>query len=285
MSPLQWSVVVALIAVNFLRVKYQLDIHLFNAFVMRLCDEEDENLIKVNKYERYLSNCFVLPRLYSSRWQECETATYQCLLFTILIYVFLVVLAVMAVTTRLYLLRLMRINGPQKSSEYCSYLLADEVHEVQGDDPEDDGRMSLQHMKQTIQDMKKLHETREIRKKDGNSGKYNAADLRARSRTVQVPALKPRSLKALNRAKTAPEPPEAGATETEEDVIANGTTTSPRRSSIFEDMLGVVSRRRSSVRQSIITQQHIVFITYSGIQSGLFLFDAAWLYFSVRDIW
>lgn len=208
-------------------------------------------------------------------------------------------LILMAVVTRIYEWRLMRINGPQRHSDTCSYLLEDELDDVQGSNEGEDGRMTLQHMKQTIEDLKKVHEQRELRRK-GNSGKhrdskfYIATEERqnrsgknsvfkqstsARSRSAAVQPIQ--SVAEMKTTILAPKSSEAPETEEKSD---DGRT--ERQSTIrYDGMLNVISqRRRSSARQSMLTQQRIILITHSGIQSGLFLFDSATFYFLTRDI-
>jgi hypothetical protein len=213
----------------------------------------------------------------------------------------------MAVATRVYEWRLMRINGPINNSETCAYLLEDELHDVQGNTDGEDGRMTLKHMKETIDDLKKLQEQRELRKQNFSGKQLEDAHqialderLKNRSGRNKLAASSTKrnrgnSVTPFAAPETAPESiPESESKSTNEGIASDTAPDTNRKAPIpierhstirFDNMLNVISRRRrSSTRQSMITQQRIVFITHSGIQTGLFLFNSPGFYFSMRDV-
>ena len=176
--------------------------------------------------------------------------------------VFLVVLLVMAVISRFYIRRIMRINGPEKASNSCAYLLEDEIHDVQAKDCGSDGRMTLQNIKETISDYKRTQEIVALRR-----------DSYSHQRREDVK-------KVFRRRKGIILSKEAGFAQ------ANGVLQEMNKSSAHRgSILNEVTRRRSSAAISSKMNERIILITHSGIQSGLFLLDSPWLYFTIRDIW
>ena len=175
-----------------------------------------------------------------------------------MLFAFLIVLVVMAVISRFYVLRLMRINGPEKASQSCEYLLEDEIHDVQAQGSNNEGRMTLKNMKQTIEDFKRTKEMSSLRRESTMRSQHNGENVRNvfKKNTAIVMALA-----------------RGGAG-------AGGGGRGDRKSAVaLDDMLNKVARRRSSAAISTKMNERIILITHSGIQSGLFL-----LYFSIEIV-
>ena len=69
----------------------------------------------------------------------------------------------------------MKIDGPDDFSASCRYLLQDEKDDVDNDSTNNYGRISLQNMKQTITELRKVDEMKKLRR---NSASPVSSDLR-----------------------------------------------------------------------------------------------------------
>jgi hypothetical protein len=244
--------------------------------------------------------------------------------------VFVVVLLIMAGTTRLYYVRLMKINGPDTFGDSCSYLLDDEKDAVADESAMEHGRMSLHNIKQTIEDLRKVDERRLLKAQNGASttaremkrmlqNKSNAlnktktmvflrggSDNNAKNVKVKATGLATGGITGVARKfnvrppasiEASPEPlgqplpsvprsppaqPVAPLVEPVHEVTIKSRKTTI--SGLTGSLLNVVSRRKSSEEPNRTAKMRIVFISYTGIQSGLYLFNSAGLYFGTRDV-
>ena len=198
----------------------------------------------------------------------------------------------MAVATRLYTIRLMKINGPSKFDGSCNYLLEEEVNEVESNSLEGNQRISLNNMKKTIGELKRVEESRLLRQQQqSDTGELKRIlQKKVNTTTHKFKHAKtmvfPKKIIPSNNDKSKHLQNGRPEDDNEKSSVPHARRTIVRKfSTKVDSLLNAMNRKTSHDKQgSLTTKIRVIFVSYNGILSGLFLWNSQSLYFNCRDI-
>lgn len=212
----------------------------------------------------------------------------QLLLYLVLLGLFVSFSVILAVMSRIYLLRLLRKDGPKNKSEYSKFIMDDELEHLVEEEEGEKARMSFKELKSTIANMKRSQENAKLHPLETHKHSSVVSDEPDvsngkklwRKTAVIVKLIFPDAANAA----VSPEEAEASVSSSQH---GNASPEKPRGTIIDQssfDLGEKLSRTKQSMFASTIMFPKLkLLLSAEDGTNGIFFLNSSKLYFSARN--